>query len=101
MASTPFPASPTTRRSASWLMMLATPVRSSAWSSTTSTVALTGSPAVESTGNMDPRRQRGRLPRQHHFGAAARSGDDGERRADACGAFLHAGHPEARGGLLA
>ncbi len=44
----------------------------------------------------DLRRQRRRLPRQHDFGAAARRGDDGQRRADALGALLHAGHAEAR-----
>src|SRR5689334_5155993 len=96
MASTPLLASATTCRSGSWLMMFATPVRSNAWSSTSMTVDLAAATgAIASEGNMHVRRLRRRLPRQDHFGAASRRGDDRERRADPLGTLLHARHAEA------
>src|SRR5438445_256749 len=78
MASTPLPASATTRRSASWLMMFATPVLSSAWSSTTRTVdATTG--VTPSDDHMDLRRQRGWVPRQHDLRVEFRRNARGQR----------------------
>src|SRR5262249_16453283 len=76
-------------------MMLATPVRSSAWSSTTSTVER---PAVwmTSADHMDLCGQRCRFPGEHDLRPAARRRDDGERGADALGTLLHARHAEAR-----
>src|SRR6266481_7454879 len=101
MASTPFPASPTTRRSGSWLMMFATPVLRSAWSSTSSTRARPVVTAGASVCNMDLGRQGRGLPGEHDFCSVPRRGDDRQRRADSIGAFLHARQPEARGGLFA
>src|SRR5688572_27245998 len=75
-------------------MMLATPVRSSAWSSTSSTLARA---ARGSVAGMDLRRQMRRFPGQHYFSAAARRRDDRQRGADAVGPFLHARHAEATG----
>src|SRR6185436_11498516 len=92
IASTPLPASATTRRSGSWLMMLATPVRSSAWASTSSTRA---GAAAMSACNVYLRRQRSGIPGQHYLRPVARRGDHGQRGADAVGALLHAGHAEA------
>src|SRR5688500_5125465 len=100
MASTPLPASATTRRPGSRLMMFATPVRRSAWSSTNSTLAVDAGGVAASTGDMDLRWHRRRVPRQDDFGPVSRCGDDGQRRADAVGAFLHARHAEARLGRL-
>src|SRR5688500_17476274 len=82
-------------------MMLATPVRRSAWSSTRRTLALpvgvvTVASPTASTNCLDLGGQRRGLPRQHDLRAAARRGDDGQRRADAIGALLHAGQPESR-----
>src|SRR5689334_17649983 len=77
-------------------MMLATPVLSSAWSSTSRTRAGSDFAAVGSTGNMDLRRQRRRLPGEHDLGAVPRCGDDRQRGPDFFGALLHAGHAEAR-----
>src|SRR6187399_522936 len=76
-------------------MMLATPVRSSAWSSTMRTLA--GITATETTSGM--RRtwngERRRLPGEYDLGALARCRDDCQRGADALGTLLHAGHTEA------
>src|SRR5258706_3698901 len=88
-ASRPSAASPTTSRSGSWLMMLATPVRSRAWSSTTTTRARSGDMFVLRD------RERRRLPRQYDLGAGPRGGDDGQRGAAALGTLLHAGEAEA------
>src|SRR3954447_8308717 len=87
-------------------MMLATPVRSSEWSSTTNTRALAGATADASCESAAviarPRnRERRRLPRQHHFGAGTRRGDERQRGADAFGPFAHDGHAESRRGALA
>ena len=83
-------------------MMLATPVRSSAWSSTTSTPrrgdagagavrrrvswAASAGLGIENDGGSQASTTS--VPR-------ARRGDDGQRRADALGALAHAGHAEA------
>src|SRR6188474_1592422 len=75
-------------------MMLATPVRSSAWSSTSSTVAFRVM-TTASAGNVHLYRKVRWLPGEHDFGSAARRGDDCQRGADAFRTFLHAGHPEA------
>src|SRR5688572_4702137 len=81
-------------------MMFATPVLSSAWSSTTSTRAWPAAPATASVCNMDLRGQRRRFPGQHDFGAVARRRDDRQRRADSLRTLLHAGHAESAGGPL-
>src|SRR5580765_6228919 len=99
MAATPLAASATTWRSGSWLMMLATPVRSRAWSSTRSTrerccVAVGAAAVMASAGNVHLRRQGRRLPREDDLGSVPRSRDNGERRADPFRALLHAGHAE-------
>src|SRR4029453_17032420 len=94
MASTPFPASATTCRSGSWLMMLATPVRSSAWSSTRSTRASPDAPDVESACNMDLRRQGRWFPCEHDFRAIAWRRHDRQRGTDTLGSLLHPNHPE-------
>src|SRR3982750_2380964 len=78
--------------------MLATPVRSSAWSSTTSTAAravLTAGETSASSIGLSWNGEGRRFPREHHFGAGARRGHDRERGADPFGALLHAGHSEA------
>src|SRR5215467_16302455 len=80
-------------------MMLATPVRSRAWSSTSSTLAFSVATAA-SAGDMDLRREPRRLPGEHHFGAAAWRRDDCQRRADLVRALLHARHAEARTRLI-
>src|SRR3954454_3110474 len=91
-------------------MMLATPVRSSEWSSTTRTRARPGVPSIAAraatgrdsaiaigrllrAGNGEGRR----LPGEHDLGAGARRGHEGQRGADALGALAHAGHAEAAG----
>src|SRR5207244_3024617 len=89
-----------TRRSGSWLMMLATPVLRSAWSSTSRTVAFFTSTAA-SASNVHLRRQIRGLPRQHDLRPAARRRDDRERGTNALGPLLHARHPETTGRLLA
>src|SRR5438105_737211 len=84
-------------------MMLATPVRSSAWSSTSMTVAFfAATPRLASlargepsTGNVHLQRKVRRLPCQDDFRPAARRGHDGERCANPLRALLHARHPEA------
>src|SRR5258706_7757693 len=82
-------------------MMLATPVRSSEWSSTTrtrararATAAGTTSASVVAIGGTRNRKRR-RFPCQHDLGAGARRGHERQRRADALGALAHAGHAEA------
>src|SRR5262245_56172621 len=81
-------------------MMLATPVRSNAWSSTRSTRAR--SCVCESGTSVNLRRQRGGIPRQDDFRAVAWRGHDRERGTDAIGALLHARHAESAGrGLVA
>src|SRR5689334_21391182 len=77
-------------------MMLATPVRSSAWSSTSSTVAFRVM-TTASAGNVHLRRKVRWLPGEHDFGSAARRRDDRQRGADALRTFLHARHAEAAG----
>src|SRR6186713_2748091 len=83
-------------------MMLATPMRNRAWSSTSSTLFLAGALAAApaSAGDMNLGGPRDRRPRQHDFGAVPRRGHDGQRGADAVGALLHAGQPESRRGSL-
>src|SRR6187402_3058968 len=83
-------------------MMLATPMRNRAWSSTSSTLFLAGAlaSAPASAGDMQLGRPRDRCPREYDFGAVPRRGHDGERGADAVGALLHAGQPESRRGSL-
>src|SRR5262245_5920771 len=76
-------------------MMFATPVRSSAWSSTSSTLDAAAAPDAISADSMDLRRQRRGFPREDDLGPAARRGDDRERRADALRSLLHARHPES------
>src|ERR1043166_2071805 len=79
-------------------MMLATPVLSSAWSSTSMTVA--GLTDV-SDGNVHLRGQRCRLPGEDHFRTFPQPRHDRERRADPIRALLHAGHSKpGRGGLV-
>src|SRR6202790_5029728 len=81
-------------------MMLATPVRNSEWSSTTSTrawsVAVPVCVLLESTVAIPRSRNRecGWLPRQHDFGAGSRGGHECQRRADALGSLPHARHAE-------
>src|SRR5512138_1272498 len=79
-------------------MMLATPVRKSAWSSTSSTVAFSVM-AAASAGNVHLRRKVRRLPGEHDLSAAAWRRNDRQRRPDAFRTFLHARHPEAAGRL--
>src|SRR5436305_9981811 len=86
-------------------MMLATPVRSSAWSSTTSTRA-TAATTTRGSAIMDcllgaRDRERRRLPGEHDLGAGPRRGHEGQRGADALGALAHAGHAEAAGAEVA
>src|SRR4030095_3338684 len=81
-------------------MMLAAPVRSSAWSSTNRTLArfvatAEGSAGRSSVVGMDLGWKLLGFPRHEDFVAAARGGDDGQRGADAVGTFLHARHAEA------
>src|SRR5258708_7578498 len=87
-------------------MMLATPVRSSEWSSTTSTRARTRATAAGATaasviaigGSRD--RKRRRFPCQHAPGAGARRGDERQRCPDALGPLAHAGHAETAGAAI-
>src|SRR4030095_7122063 len=81
-------------------MMLAAPVRSSAWSSTNRTLArfvatAEGSAGRSSVVGMDLGWKLLGLPLPEDCGAAARRGDDGRRAAEAVGTFLHARHAEA------
>src|SRR5690349_16075347 len=77
-------------------MMFATPVRKSAWSSTSITVDLAAAAGrAASDSNMNLRRLRRRLPGENDFGSAARRRDNRQRGADPFGALLHARHPEA------
>src|SRR4030095_8424257 len=85
----------------SWLSMLATPVLSSAWSSTSSTRARTAGLTRASAGNVHLHGQRRGIPGDDDLGAFARPGDDGQRGADALGALLHAGQAEPRRRLVA
>src|SRR5688500_639917 len=92
-------------------MMFATPVRRSAWSSTTRTLARTfGSATSEkavdgtsvSASDIVPGRDRegGRFPGQHHLGARPRRRHDRQGCPDPLGALLHARHPEAAAAML-
>src|SRR5882762_10288994 len=88
-------------------MMLATPVRRSEWSSTTSTRAWRVSLAcgVTRASAVDiarPRnRERGRLPGDHDFGTGSRGRDEGQRCPDPVGPFPHARHAEPGGDAIA
>src|SRR5687767_15080877 len=82
-------------------MMFATPVRSSAWSSTISTLATAVLAAVSDCSMARCRnREGGRFPGQDDFGARSGRRHDGERRANPLGAFLHARHPKSRPAVL-
>src|SRR5687767_1512672 len=82
-------------------MILATPVRTSAWSSTTSTVAFAAATAELSAGDMDLCWKSGRFPGKDDLGTPARSGHDRQRRANALGPFVHARHSKTRRGAIA
>src|SRR5688572_8316427 len=88
-------------------MMLATPVRKSEWSSTTSTRACrvagrAGVTRASTVAMARPRnREGGRLPRQHDLGTGSGGGDEGQRGTDPLGAFPHARHAEACGAAIA
>src|SRR5438045_9607844 len=91
-------------------MMLATPVRSSEWSSTTRTRAGPGTtPAAaprDSTIAIGRSLcswycKRRRLPGEHDLGAGPRRGHERQRGPDALGALAHAGHAEAAGAEVA
>src|SRR6185312_7018288 len=84
-------------------MMLATPVRSREWSSTTSTRAGPGTTPIAAPRDStiaigcllcSRDRERRRLPGEHDLGAGPRCGHEGQRGPDALGALAHAGHAE-------
>src|SRR5690348_17536456 len=81
-------------------MMLATPVRNSEWSSTTSTRArgrsvLTDAACGSASAMARARNREGRrLPGEHDLGPRACRRDEGQLGADALGALAHAGHAE-------
>src|SRR4030095_4912826 len=81
-------------------MMLATPVRSSAWSATRSTLDRAAATDVTSAGDMDLGRQRRRLPGEDDLRAVAGRRDDRQRCADPLGTLVHAGHAEPVGRRL-
>src|SRR5258706_3525957 len=85
-------------------MMLATPVRSSAWSSTTSTRAALGATSAAAARDSDIAicrslrpwySKRRRLPGENDLGTGPRRGHERQRGPDALGALAHAGHAEA------
>src|SRR3977135_423951 len=89
-------------------MMLATPVRSSEWSSTTSTRARTRATAAGATsasvvaiGGPPGRTSRPvPCPADPAGGAGARGGDERQRGADALGPLAHARHAETAGAAI-